>query len=439
MKFPRLMLCLAVLALALFGSLQPAAAEEVSAAEIARIRYELGKVELKVKEYDGQAFELSKYDKRAFRMVKDLATKFPNDPKVKELVEEAKKLYKAIKGNRFEVTPEMLAYRNRAAQLEDAVARAANDRWVELKLETTGGKQHIAKPLPVKLPPDVDSADMEDHTVIFENVPYEQSLFVQSGRNWIPIGDASRGYYFLSGSDHKFDRLYEALRRYRNQVKQDIGDSWSFVGTIVGPDMLVPGGGKDGRGKPTLGWIVQPTAIYIHNTVLVELDDDSEHGAAFAGESNLDKLIKYSVTSVPDEVEPAELIRIYVTALKEKNFDLHLECIDPGLRKVGPQIQGLRYNWEVQQKGLERIHAHAEPVEVGEIKVTAGNVEEDLEDFFGDEETKKDKPAYKEERVIVTVRLFDVNGRQTVRARYVTLIRRNSGRWYIYGGSTLTF
>ena len=430
-------LCVGVLTL--LGSVGQAVAEEASAAEVARVRYELSKVEQKVNEYDGQSFELSKYDQRAFRMVKDLATRFPNDPKVKELVAHAKKVYKAVKGVRFEVTPEMLAYRNRAANLEQAVARASNERWVQLKLDATTGKEHIAKPFPVKLPPEVDSSEVEGHTVLFENVPYEQDLFVQSGRNWVPIGDAGKGYYFLAASGPAFDRLFEALRRYRNRIKQNVGDSWSFLGKVIGPDLLVPGGGKQQSGKPTFGWIVEPTAIFIKNTVLVEMDDGHETGASFTGEKKLDSLVKYSVTSVPDDVEPAQLVRIYVTALKEKNFDLHLECIDPEQRKAGPQIQNLRYKWEVQQKGLERIHAHAEPVEVGPIKVTAGNVEEDLEDFFGEGEGGDDKPGYKEERVTITVRLFDVNGRQTVRSRYVTLIRRNGGRWYIYGGSTLTF
>ncbi len=160
---------------------------------------------------------------------------------------------------------------------------------------------------------------------------------------------------------------------------------------------------------------------------------------ARAGEKNLDSLIEDSVTSVPQDVTPEQLVRIYITALKERNFDLHIDCIDPEQRKVGPQIMELRYKWAVSQKGLERIHAHAEPVAVGAIRVTAGNIEEDLEDFFGDKEKKPSKPKYKEERVKITVRLFDATGDQTVRARYVTLIRRNSGRWYIYSGATLTF
>ena len=98
-----------------------------------------------------------------------------------------------------------------------------------------------------------------------------------------------------------------------------------------------------------------------------------------------------------------------------------------------------RYTWEIQQKGIERFHAHAAPATVGEIVVTRGFVDTDLESFFGDEEAKPKGPQDKEERVRVSVRLYNEHGQQTARQRHVTLIRRNGGRWYIYSGATLMF
>ena len=80
----------------------------------------------------------------------------------------------------------------------------------------------------------------------------------------------------------------------------------------------------------------------------------------------------------------------------------------------------------------------SEPVEVGEIVTTQGRVDEELEDFFGDgSRTEPEVPVI--EKVEITVRLFDERGAQTVRPRYVRLIRKEGGRWYIYSGATLTF
>ena len=60
-----------------------------------------------------------------------------------------------------------------------------------------------------------------------------------------------------------------------------------------------------------------------------------------------------------------------------------------------------------------------------------------LESFFGDEKAKPKGPQDKEERVRVSVRLYNEHGQQTARQRHATLIRRNGARWYIYSGATL--
>ncbi|MEZ6010062.1 MAG: hypothetical protein R3F05_20195 [Planctomycetota bacterium] len=418
----------------------PASAEDdATPAELARVRYELSKVEQKLKDAGGMAVELSEYDRRAFTMVKDLADKFPRGEGVAKLVAEARDLYRAAKGVGLEITPEMLAYRKRAANLSAAVSQETEAEWEKLRLEVLGDLDFLEKPFPVKHPPEVSVEDMESRRLILENVPYERALFLQSGVRWLAVGEPSTGFYWVWLGDPTFDALYEALRRYQSQVRQVVPEMWTIVGEVVGADVLAPGGGKPGEGTAYPGWVVQPTAIYLPRTVLLLPDASRDDGARFAGEDKLTELLSYSVTSVPDDVTPERLLEIYITALKEKNWDLHLACIDPQQHEHGPQLDHFRYTWEVQQKGIERLHAHAMPVEVGDVVVTRGFVDEGLESFFGEEGAKPPNPSEKEERVRVTVRLFDDQGHQTVRQRYVTLIRRGGGRWYIYSGATLMF
>lgn len=412
-------------------------AQEVTRAEIARVKYELSKVEQKMKNAAGQQFELSERDREVFRLVKEVAQRDPENQAIIDLVDAAKNVYNSAKGILFEVTPEMLAYKTRQKDLAKSIGEAGDLKWQELEQMVTK-ETGVPKAFPIQLPPDVDPDAMIGRQVILKANNYEEDLFVQLGRNWIACGDETQGYYFVDGSCRQFNALFVALQRYRNAIQNQVDGGWVFLGEIDGPAMLAPDGTAQSAGTPHIGWRVVPTAIHIPGIVTVVLDEQSENGATFVREAELGQLRQFSVTSVPAEVEPLELVRIYVAAVKEKNWELHLECIDPEQRHHTGQIESLRYNWEVQQKGLERVHSHAEPVEVSELKVTSGKVDEDLEDFFGDGNANRPK-VKKEERVVVTVRLFNEEGAQTVRPRLVTLIRRERGRWYIWSGATLTF
>jgi hypothetical protein len=427
-------LCLAA-ALCPFAIPGPLAGQTTAQrAELAKVRYELSKFQEKVRDAGGTPFEINDYDKKALSMVQDLAKSFPADPAVLELVESAKTAYRAAKGARFEVTPAMLAHRQRGADLAKLVADAAEARW-KVRVQEHQNDPSRIEAFPSKPPLDTDPAELDGKTVLLPDVPYEKSLFVQGGQNWLAVGSAKDGYYWIDASGTTFDRLYAALQRFRGAVKQSTEPNWTFIARVKGPDLLAPETGT----TAAFGWTVEPLAFLIPGVVMVELDDKSPGGAGFAGEEAMKKALNFSITSVPESVTPEDLVRIYVTALKEKNWDLHLACLDPELQRDPAQLNGLRYNWEVQQKGLERIHAHAEPDPAGKIETIAGGEDANLESFFGDPVKTLAPAKPKEERVKLLVRLYDENGVQTVRPRRVTLVRRASGRWYIYSGATLAF
>ena len=62
-----------------------------------------------------------------------------------------------------------------------------------------------------------------------------------------------------------------------------------------------------------------------------------------------------------------------------------------------------------------------------------------LDSFFGDPNKGGKKALAKIEQVTVSVQLYNADGIQTVRPRYVTLTRKEGGRWHIESGGTLTF
>ncbi len=428
---------LIALALSLFGALD-AFAQSVTRAEVTRVRYELSKVEQKLKDASGLPIELSQYDLKAFDLVKEISQKDPENPDVIQLVEEAKGFYNRAKGNRLEITEEMVAYRRKQGDLVQAIGEQADRSWNEMADTLSRSNEFIPQPFPVQISPDINLDSVVNKSVILPQVDWESALFVQLGGNWLAAGDEAQGYYFIDGSCPEYNQLYAAIQRYRDQIKNQISSQWTIAGVIEGPAMLAPQCTNERAGTPSIGWRVRPTAIHIPGCVTAMLDTDSQNSARFIGEELLSQLRQYSVVNIPEQVEPADLIEIFIVALKEKNWDLHLECIEPSLRSHPGQIQSLKYNWDVQQKGLENYHCHAMPTHVSEIKTTQGNVNQDLEDFFGDGVNRSPARAMNE-RVVVSVALFTEQGIQSVRPRYVTLERKNQGRWYIVSGMTLTF
>ncbi|HMO15993.1 MAG TPA: hypothetical protein PKD64_18455 [Pirellulaceae bacterium] len=412
--------------------------QAVTRAEISRARYELSKVEQKIKDNGGVSIELSKSDLAAFELVRALSERDSGNPDVVELVEEARGYYNRAKGERFEITPEMLAYRSRQSDLETKLGTYADQAWQVIQDADARDPNVVSTLFPVKFGAD---DDVEDHTgkvVTLQDVDWESALFVQTGNNWIPVGSPTQGYYYIDGSSQEYNQLYAALQRYREQVKSQLGPRLTFRGTIKAPAMLSADAKDDKPGTPQLGWSIQVNGIHVPSVVTVVLDDDHAEGARFIGEDKLSEWRTFSVNSIPKDADPISLVKIYIDAIKEKNWELHLACLDPSLRLHDSQLHGLRYTWELQQKGLENFHCHAEPTHHGPIIVTKGFIDDGLESFFGDG-IEREPATGKEERVIVTVQLFDERGVQTVRPRYLTLIRYNDDRWYIWSGMTLTF
>lgn len=436
MQSERYVICVLLLSLSLTFYAR-AEAGDPTLAEISRIRYELEKVEHAAKLADGKPFDWSESEKKVFRQVQEFSQKHPGSGEVKALVERARSAYQASGGNRFVVTEKMLAYRNRGKKIESTIGQAADRAWAEMQKSDAG--LLFEKPFPAPNPLDVDETAMLGKRVLLEGIRYEEQLFVENGSNYVAAGDPAKGCYWIAGSGQRFNLLFEAMRRYRMRVRENLPAEWTFLCELNGPEMLSPGGGAGGVISSHIGWTANPVAIYIPAVLFVRLDEQSESGASFAGESELDSLLSYSIKKVPEDVSPEELVRIYITAVKEKNFNLHLECHDPSNRYHPGQVQTLRYYWEMQQKGLEREHAHAEPIEVGEIRVVQGGEDKKLDAFFGDPNKGGKKALQKIERVTVKVQLYNVDGIQTVRPRLVTLNRKENGRWYIISGGTLTF
>ncbi|MBO7406789.1 MAG: hypothetical protein J6V14_04090, partial [Clostridia bacterium] len=144
----------------------------------------------------------------------------------------------------------------------------------------------------------------------------------------------------------------------------------------------------------------------------------------------------YTVKEIPADVTPERLVEIFMYAIKEKNYDLYLDCIDPDRRENPIQQSLVAYHWDLHQERFhgEYVHAVVQP-DATKITVVKGYSDESgLESFFLSQEEQQAIAARYGEKVeyasVQTV-AFDKNGKQLGSPVKRNLIRTNNGRWYI--------
>jgi hypothetical protein len=145
----------------------------------------------------------------------------------------------------------------------------------------------------------------------------------------------------------------------------------------------------------------------------------------------------YTVKSIPADVTPERLVEIFCAAIKEKNYDLYCDCIQPERRENEIQQDLLLYFWDLHQERFHGEYVHAEvKAEETRISVVKGydNSSTNLDSYFlSPEDQKKIASHYGEKVEYASVQTvaFDANGKQLGSPVRRNLIRTGDGRWYI--------
>ncbi|MCR5563826.1 MAG: hypothetical protein K6F46_10780, partial [Desulfovibrio sp.] len=142
----------------------------------------------------------------------------------------------------------------------------------------------------------------------------------------------------------------------------------------------------------------------------------------------------YTVKDIPADVSPDRLMEIFMTSIKEKNYSLYENCIDPERQKTEIAKDLLRYHWDLHQ---ERFHGEYVHATFGKPKISVLKGFDDkneLENFFLDEKQKEalaKRSGVKIEEAVVESRAFDEKGKQIGSPHEHRLIRKDGGRWYV--------
>lgn len=372
----------------------------------------------------------------ALQRVQALKVEFPNDPEVEKLYQRARAALMKSMGQLSEVDPAWTLYKRNEENLRKLVAAEGEAYWKGAI--AAAGTNWLTRIYPAPDPDKVSAGDVTNRLVVLDDVRYPMNQFYGGTGEYIACGKPSEGFYFVDLGGRSWLGPYEAVKRYRRNVDTGLLDvqSWTVLGRITGLTAEIPSAGEEKAGSLQLGWVVQPIALQVPGHVVAFYDADAPSNGRFAGEEKAAaaKDAWFTVKEIPDDVTPERLMEIFMTAIKEKNFDLYAKCIDPDYNKTAIGKDLLKYHWDLHQERFHNQYVHA-TFSKAAIRVLKGfDSGDELNNFFLDDSQKArlvKAGGIKVEEATVESRAIDENGKQMGSPHPHRLIRRGGGRWYV--------
>ena len=362
----------------------------------------------------------------------------PNDSRVKGLFERARACLIGSTGNFTDITDDMTVYLVNEQKLRDLYCEKSEKAWNALIAQHKDKIREKLYPAPDVMEEDID--DLVGTYVILDEVRYPMNQFMGVTGEYIWMGKRSTGMYFLKIDTRKWLGPYEAVKRYRRLVDSTMMevDKWTVLGVITDLTMEQPEAGEKKIGAPVYAVVVEPVALYVPGHVIGLYDPEKESSGYFEGEDEVAGIKEawYTEKSVPEDVTPERLVEIFRQAIKEKNYDLYADCIQPERRENPIQQDLMLYFWDLHQERFHGEYVHAEVVpEETKITVVKGYDDNNgLDSYFlskEDQENIAKRYGDKIEYASVQTISFDKNGKQLGSPVRRNLIRTNGGRWYV--------
>ncbi len=409
-----------------------AAPQNAPRKDVGFAEYYLKEFEAEVKRAGGNANTLFRNKNEALNRIQNLMKAYPEDPAVLALYERARAALMMSKGNYQQITPAMIAYLNNEKQLREKYAQLSVTKWNELQQ----GRELITKVFPSVDPlKNTPETDPTEKTIVLPDVKYPDNQFVGASGEYIVVGKPSTGFYFVNICGREWLGPYEAIKRFRREVDGSLGESLNFtvLGKITGPAFEIPG---NRRTTMAWGWVVEPEALYIDGRIVATFDANHDKSGSFVEEDKVAAIKEgwYTEKDVPDNATPERVMEIFLAALKEKNYDLYLKCINPERYKTETAESLVRYHWDLHQARLHGEYVHATFSDTKIVVAKGHDDKNDLENFFLDDNQRDHlikMQGEKVEHATVKSQAFDENGKQVGSKNVHKLIRKGGGRWYV--------
>ena len=401
-----------------------------------QVEYHVREFEKEVEQQRGGEKMVWRNRKTALERVQQLKMEFPDDPGVEKLYQRVRVALMKSMGEYTEVSEEWTLYKRNEDNLRKVIFEEGRKAWEALL--AAHKEKMLSTMFPAPNPDEVSIDNLKGTYVLLDDVQYPAHQFYGATGEYVYAGKPSSGYYFVNIGGRDWLGPYEAVKRYRRMVDSSLADvqKWTLLGEIVNITAEIPQAGEEKAGNFQYGWVVKPVALYVPDHVMAVYDAKKEASGVFIGEERVEAIKDgwYTVREIPADVTPERLMEIFMTAIKEKNYKLYEECINPERRETEAAEDLLRYHWDLHQERFhgQYIHASFEKAKITVVKgFDQGN---DLINFFLDEkqkETLAKRGGEKVEEAIVESRAYDNDGKQLGSPHPHKLIRKGGGRWYV--------
>lgn len=374
----------------------------------------------------------------ALDRVQALKLAYPDNPEIEKLFQRTKTALMKSKGDYATVDPAWLKYRVDEENLRKKISALGDEEWNRILASSVDPAKIVAKEFPAPDPKKVSIEDLKGSFVVLTDVEYPNNQFYGGTGEYIWHGKPSSGYYFVLLDGRHWIGPYEAVKRYRRLVDSSLADVTKFtiLGKITDITAEIPAAGEEKNGRYEMGWVVEPVAVKVPDHVVAVYDEKADSSGRFIGEEQVAQIKDswYTVKSIPADVKPERLMEIFMTAIKEKNYDLYLDCIDPERKKTPTALSLIKYHWDLHQERFLREYVHA-VMDKAKIYTTKGFDEgNEQENFFLDDDQKdilRKTQGEQVQRAEVESRAYDQNGKQLGSPHPHFLIKRGAGRWYV--------
>lgn len=374
----------------------------------------------------------------ALDRVQALKLAYPDNPEIEKLFQRTKTALMKSKGDYATVDPAWLKYRVDEENLRKKISALGDEEWNRILASTVDPAKIVAKEFPAPDPKKVSIEELKGSFVVLTDVEYPNNQFYGGTGEYIWHGKPSSGYYFVLLDGRHWIGPYEAVKRYRRLVDSSLADVTKFtiLGKITDITAEIPAAGEEKNGRYEMGWVVEPVAVKVPDHVVAVYDEKADSSGRFIGEEQVAQIKDswYTVKSIPADVKPERLMEIFMTAIKEKNYDLYLDCIDPERKKTPTALSLIKYHWDLHQERFLREYVHA-VMDKAKIYTTKGFDEgNEQENFFLDDDQKdilRKTQGEQVQRAEVDSRAYDQNGKQLGSPHPHFLIKRGAGRWYV--------
>lgn len=374
----------------------------------------------------------------ALDRVQALKLAYPDNPEIEKLFQRTKTALMKSKGDYATVDPAWLKYRVDEENLRKKISALGDEEWNRILASSVDPAKIVAKEFPAPDPKKVSIEELKGSFVVLTDVEYPNNQFYGGTGEFIWHGKPSSGYYFVLLDGRHWIGPYEAVKRYRRLVDSSLADVTKFtiLGKITDITAEIPAAGEEKNGRYEMGWVVEPVAVKVPDHVVAVYDEKADSSGRFIGEEQVAQIKDswYTVKSIPADVKPERLMEIFMTAIKEKNYDLYLDCIDPERKKTPTALSLIKYHWDLHQERFLREYVHA-VMDKAKIYTTRGFDEgNEQENFFLDDDQKdilRKTQGEQVQRAEVDSRAYDQNGKQLGSPHPHFLIKRGAGRWYV--------